>query len=209
MKSLNILIADNRRVVREGIKSILSHDTECTIQGTVANLEDMFASIYKFMPNLLILNTDIPDRDGAQIVKKILKDFPTLKILAIIHSDAIDYIKDLLDAGVLGILLPDRKGDELVNALQLMKNGKQFLSKRIVKALANNKYTSKKCRLTNRELQVLTLICKEHTNKEIAKKLNISVRTVDAHRRNILQKTNSNNTAGLVTYAIKHELYQP
>lgn len=209
MKSLNILIADDRRVVREGIKSILSHDTECTVQDTVANPEDIFSSLQKFIPNLLILNTDIPRGDGAQIVKNILEEFPTLKILAITRSDAGDDVKALVEAGALGILLSDKEADELINGLRLMKDGKQFLSRQAIKALANHKHPSKKCRLTNRELEVLTLICEEYTNKEIAQKLNISVRTVDAHRRNILQKTNSNNTAGLVTYAIKYNLYQP
>lgn len=205
---MNILIADEQRIIQEGIKSIISDETKHHILEAVSTVDDLFLSLAGSAPNLLILDMGIPNMEGGKTIREMLKRYPRLKILALTYTRITKELKDLLEAGVLGLLLHNSKMEDLINAIQFLEEGKQFLGSNIIKAMASTHYEPPNGSiLTDREEEILCLICQEFTNREIAPKLNISVRTVDAHRRNILQKTNSQNTAGIVKFAIKNSLF--
>lgn len=208
MKSLNVLIAVQHRIFCDGIKKILSDESDFSVIGTVLDANELLASSFKKV-DVLIFDYDQPGIKGTEIIDELITTYPKVNILVISEQDCPRLLKSILNAGASGYLFKKRSGDELIKAVREINAGEKYLCGEAVHLIIKeNSYSSKDpANLTDRELEVLTLICEELTNREIAKKLNISVRTVDAHRFSILQKTEAKNTAGLVKYAVKHQIY--
>lgn len=153
--------------------------------------------------------------DGIACTQKITTSFPDIKVLALTMLDEHEHIKNMIAAGAGGYILKNSGKDELVHAILSIHAGGNYFSEEVKNSLISNmirkrsqtgKITGEPIPLTGREMDVLRLIVQEFTNNEIAEKLFISVRTVDAHRRNLLEKTGARNTAGLVRYAIENKL---
>lgn len=211
---MNICIAEHHFFILEGIKSVLCENTKCTIIKVVQSSEEVESISFNREADILILDLDMPGLDVGKTVERILFDIPEIKILAMSDIEDEKLVKDAMQAGATGFIFMKSGGDELVSAIEEIYGGNQYLCENALSLLVkNNDSTVKKSpadgELTNRELQVLELICSEFTNREIAERLGISVRTVDSHRRNILRKTGSNNTAGMVRYAFKRRICRP
>lgn len=208
---MNIFIAIHHQIVRDGISRILSDDPEITVTGTVENREQLCSLDFKDDVDILIVDLDMPDLDEEHILEQIHKNNPDIRVLAISDEVGAERIKNVLKAGASGFIFKKREAKELIQAAKEVYNGNQYLCDESIDSLIQEdkrkKLVDSGADLTNREQEVLKLICEEHTNRKIADLLNISVRTVDAHRRNLLQKTGATNTAGLVKFAIKHRLF--
>jgi DNA-binding NarL/FixJ family response regulator len=155
----------------------------------------------------------MPGMDGIETTRIVKDEYPDVKILALTMSSDDSHIRQMVQAGASGYIMKSAGRDELTNAIHDVMKGKHYFSDQatqsIMMDLVKNKGKTsmpEPVHITDRELEVLQMIVKEHTNQEIAEKLYISPRTVDAHRRNLLQKTGARNTAGLVKYAFQQGL---
>lgn len=207
MKKLNTLVAVHFPILGEGIKKILDEEPEITVKD-IARSKDELVSLSLAKQHILILDINLPDLSAIEAIENIIEQNQELDILAIGEEEAPIEIKRIMQAGASGYICKTHQADELLAALKKISQGDIYLPDETIGMLYNqSEDTLTSTDLTERETEIISLICEEMTNREISKKLSISVRTVDAHRRNLLQKTGAKNTAGLVKYAIKHEIY--
>lgn len=210
-----ILLVDDHKIVRDGIISLLHGELHIEIIGEAENGIEALDKIEKLKPDLVLLDINMPIMDGLECAKRISEKFPETKILTLTMLNELEHIKNMLAAGAGGYILKSSGKDELIAAINSVMMGNTYFSEEVKdlimmdmmrKKTATGKVFGEPIPLTPRELDVLKLIVDEFTNQEIADKLFISVRTVDAHRRNLLEKTGSRNTAGLVKFALENDL---
>lgn len=209
---MNILIAVRYPIFCDGIKKILAAESGISIKDTAQSKDELISLSLKEQC-IVILDFKLPDLNGINTIKSLIENYPDLDILILGEGEDPNIVKKILQAGVSGYICKNQNADELIKAIKKIHQGYIYLSDETINVLFNkteNRSESKilPIELTEREAEILFLICQEMTNREIANKLSISVRTVDAHRRNILQKTGAKNTAGLVKYAIKYQIYK-
>jgi len=213
---IRILLVDDHKIVRDGIKSLLSDVPGCVFVGEAENGLDALEKASEITPDLIILDINMPVMDGITCAKKLAERHPEIKVLALTMLNEQEYIKNMIAAGAHGYLLKNSGKDELVKAIHSVMEGGNYFSNDVKDAIfmqiirkknPQGKIIGEPIPLTRREKDVLRLIVEEFTNQEIADKLFISVRTVDAHRRNLLEKTGARNTAGLVKFAIERQMF--
>lgn len=213
--TIRILLVDDHKIVRDGIISLLQDDPRLVIVGQAENGIEALDKIEKVEPDLVLLDINMPIMDGLNCAKHITEKFPNVKILTLTMLNEQEHIKNMLAAGAGGYILKSSGREELITAINTVMAGNTFFSEEvkdlimmdmIKRKTSTGKIVGEPIPLTPREIDVLQLIVDEYTNLEIAEKLFISVRTVDAHRRNLLEKTGSRNTAGLVKYALENDL---
>lgn len=212
MKKVDIYLVDDHSLFREGLKLLLSN---LNFIGKIfeANNGEEFIQQLKDNPvDIALLDIEMPVMNGIEAAKKARQIQPSVKILALsMYSDK-NYYLSMIDAGACGFLLKNSNFEEVEKAITDICNDKSYISIEILNDILKNpgktSYNSFNNELTERETEVLLLICKGFTNNEIADKLVLSKRTVDKHRENLLQKTQSKNTANLVIFAIKNGLLQ-
>lgn len=211
MDTVNILIAEHHRIVRDGIKMILTEVPGFVVTDTVSTKKELLSYLFDDDIDIIVLDLDMPDLDMKNTIEKLKEENPQTSILCISDVEDDNQIKRVMVAGVSGYVLKKRGKEEIIEAIEVIKNGNQYLCDETIKALVHDKsddvaFDVEASSLTERELEILRLICEEYTNKESAEKLDISIRTVDAHRRSLLQKTGAKNTAGLVKFAFKNQI---
>lgn len=211
MDLVHILIAEHHRIVRDSIKMILEEVPGIKVIDTVANKSELLSYSFSGPNEIVILDLDMPDLNMRHTIKKLKEENPDISILCISDVEDQQQIKHVMAAGVSGYILKKRGKEEIIEAIEVIQNGNQYLCDESIQALVHDKekdyiFNVEDSDLTYRELEVLELICEEYTNKESAEELGISVRTVDAHRRSLLQKTGAKNTAGLVKFAVRNQI---
>jgi DNA-binding NarL/FixJ family response regulator len=212
---IKLLLADDHKIVRDGIISLLLNEDDLEIIGEAENGEIAIRQVEALKPDLVIMDINMPVMDGIKSTAIICEKFPSTKILALTMTNEQEHIKNMIDAGAGGYILKNSGKAELINAIQTIVGGGNYFSEEVKDAILQQMLSKKQKHdkiigepvpLTRREKDVLRLIVEEFTNYEIAEKLFISVRTVDAHRRNLLEKTGARNTAGLVKFAIDNNI---
>ncbi len=215
-KKIKILLVDDHKIVRDGIKVLLQDATDIEVVGEAENGKHALEKLTEFTPDLMIIDINMPVMNGIECSREVVKKYPSVKILALTMLNEQEHIKNMIAVGAGGYVLKTSGLEELVKAIKTVSSGKNYFSDEVKNIIMMNmvkkkthvsKISGERIPLTSRERDVLEYIVKEFTNQEIAEKLFISVRTVDAHRRNLLEKTGSRNTAGLVKYAIENNLY--
>jgi DNA-binding NarL/FixJ family response regulator len=208
--SIKVSIADDHPIVTNGLVKILDDFNNIEVLAKYASGKTLLEGIKQQQPDILLLDMQLPDAEGPDLAKKILKDFPAIKILVLTSNDIIAQVKKMLQLGCYGYLLKDSEDTVIVEAIETVFEGGQFLSpqlqQRLVDDMFKNKADRKQTTLTRREKEILQLITAELTNQEIADKLFISLHTVENHRSSLLQKLQVKNTAGLVRKAIEYGL---
>lgn len=212
---IKILIADDHKVFRDGIISILGDIEDITVIAEAGDGREVLERLKEVQPDIILMDITMGDTNGIDTTKLVKEAYPNIKVLALsMHSES-GYIVKMLEVGASGYLLKDAGKEEMENAIRVIAKGNTYYSQQvssvIVQHLTNpNKAKSSKggVPLTKREIEVLRLIAEEYSNPEIAKELFISIRTVDTHRRNLLEKLQAKNTAGLVKYAIKNGIIE-
>jgi DNA-binding NarL/FixJ family response regulator len=216
MEKINVLVVDDHKIVRDGILSLLQDEPDILVISQAENGKDALEKIPKVSPHLVLIDISMPVMNGIDCAREITKKYPEIKVLALTMLNELEHIKNMLSAGAMGYLLKNSGKEELVTAIKTVIAGQNYFStevkdmimmEMVKKKSSPGKIIGEKVPLTSRELDVLELILKEFTNQEIAVKLFISVRTVDAHRRNLLEKTGARNTAGLVKFALENHLF--
>jgi len=215
MKKLRIYLADDHAILREGLKLMLGAIPNCEIIGEAGDGRKALEEIENLKPDMVILDISMPGLSGIDISQKIKKYYPDIKIIILSRHDNEEYIDQLLKYGINGYVLKDDAGDDLVRAVEAVRNNNTYLSPRITGKVLNEYGSRKKAEstghftlLTNREREILKMIAEGNNNDEIARTLWISVRTVKVHRQNIMKKLNIHRVADLVRYAIKAGLVE-
>ncbi len=212
---VKILVADDHKVFREGIISLLQHIPELCVVAEAGSAEEAISETKKHQPNLVLMDITMGDSNGIEATEILKNNFPGLNVLVLTMHDEYSYISKVLKAGASGYILKDAGKDELISAIRAVASGNTFFSQRVSSSILRNLLPNEKIKqekkgvaLTKREIEILKLITEEYSNTQIAAKLFISARTVDTHRRNLLEKIGVKNTAGLVKYAIKHGIVE-
>ncbi len=215
MNPVHLLIADDHKIVRDGIRHLLKGQENLTIVGEAENGEEALRKIETEEINLTIMDINMPVMDGIEATRIIKKEFPAVKVLALTMVDENQYIRKMIEAGASGYVLKSCSKEDLIEAIEKVVSGHHYFSRDVTETILSDMvnpsldtHTKKnEIQITNREMDVLRLIVNEYTNQEIAEELFVSIRTVDAHRRNLLQKIGAKNTAGLVKYALEKQLF--
>lgn len=216
---MKILLVDDHKIIRDGIKSLFLEDDTVNIKYEAENGKEAIELIQENASeiDLVLMDINMPKMNGIDCTENIKADYPEIKILILSMLNEDEHIKKVLKAGASGYVLKNSGRKELLEAINDVMSGKFYFSEEATQAIMKDIMGQKGRRvepdaeavpLTDRELEVLEHIVKEYTNQEIAEKLFISVRTVDAHRRNLLEKIGARNTAGLVRYAMEKELFK-
>lgn len=212
MEKLSVFLVDDHKLFREGLKLLLS-GLECVGEIYEASSgKEFLNSLGNKFPDIVFMDIEMPDMDGIETTQKTLALSPDIKIIALSMYGEEAYYSKMIEAGVQGFLLKDSDIQEVESAILLVAAGKSYFSQdilfKILQKGSTKKSVSRSSELTEREKEVLYLICKGLSNQEIANALLLSKRTIDKHRENLLLKTESNNTASLVIYAIKHGIIE-
>ena len=206
-----IAITDDHSLVLKGIESMLSDTDEIQVVGLYQNGQQTLDTIKDDAPDVLLLDINLPDTDGIDLCKRILKILPDIKIIALTNFEEISFVKRMLGNGAHGYLLKNTEKTELIKALKTVLEGGQYLQKDIQEKLMSHALGQKKKigyipKLTRREREVLEAIAEELTTQEISEKLFISVKTVETHRMNLMSKFGTKNSVGLIKTALEKGL---
>ncbi len=211
MAKIRVLIADDHALVREGIAAFLRFSDEIDVVGEASDGIEAIEKAKKYKPDVVLMDIAMPKLGGLEATVELKKIFPDIKILVLTQYDDREYISRFLKAGVSGYLLKRAVGSDLISAIKAVNRGEIYLFSSIAAEVVSgylNKFKEPSVedpydKLTDREKQVLKLLAEGYTHKEIARLLNISVKTVIAHNTNINDKLNIHNRSALVKFAIQ------
>jgi DNA-binding NarL/FixJ family response regulator len=213
MDKIRVLLADDHKIFRDGVRSILEKESDMLVVDDAANGIEVMDKIEKLEVDVLVLDIDIGKPNGIEITEMVSKNHPNVKILILSMIGLHDFVIQALEKGAIGFLLKNTGKDEVLTAIRSVYKGDSYFSKEVSAVLIEQLHKPASSRKKNidipispREIEVLKLIAHEYSNSEIADKLFISIRTVDTHRRNLLEKLGAKNTAGLVRFAIQKGL---
>lgn len=219
MKKIKVLIVDDHQIIRDGLRKYINGIEEIEYVGEAENGKQALEFVEENDVDIVLSDLNMPEMDGLELTEAVIANHPDVKVIILTMLDEPHYIKQLMGSGAEGYLFKNSGVEEVKKAILRVSEGETYLSNEVTESLTQYVLKRKKnkpkpskfgfdANLSERELEVLELIIKEKTNKEIADKLFISVRTVDAHKRNLIEKTGSRNIAGLVMYAITNQLIE-
>jgi DNA-binding NarL/FixJ family response regulator len=214
MNAIKVFLVDDHKLIRDGIKAHFDDDERFEVVGEASNGQKALELLKDVNPDIVLMDINMDEMDGIECTSKINELYPNIKVLALTMLAENQYIKEMLKAGAVGYLLKNSNEQEIKQGIISVCEGEPFYSPKVMHTVMNSLSApvakKKKSKfeptipLTEREKEVLVLIIKENSNQEIADKLYISKRTVDAHKRNLLEKTGAKNVAGLVIFALNN-----
>ena len=209
MKICRVILADDHEMLREGLKSLLESNPNLKVVGQARDGEELLGKLKDIKCDLALVDISMPNMDGMAAIKMIREKYPKVKIMVLTMLKDHEHFKQAMENGAQAYLLKDEAFEQLLNAINSVIRGKQFVSPGVAKLLTDRYIRSldevenpSLEILTKREIQILKLIAAGQANKTIASRLKLSVRTVEAHRANLSNKLGIKNTAGLVKFAI-------
>lgn len=218
MEKIIIAIAEDQRLFRESLNALISTEERFSIivEEENGNLFIEKIKALDTLPHIALIDLNMPVLNGVELTKILHRDFPSIKviILTIYMQDRL--IAKMINSGACAYLSKNCNVDELFSALDIVSKNGLYMTSQVLKSIQSaaskvnnnfNRFDNTQTELTKREKEVLELICKEYSSSEIADKLYLSIRTVEGHRNNLLLKTQCRNTAGLILFAIKHNLF--
>jgi two-component system nitrate/nitrite response regulator NarL len=210
LKKIRLAMVDDHQIIIDGITSLIKEDNQFEIIVTANSAEAMLQLLYKNEVDILLTDVVMDGMSGQQLAKEVKKQFPKIKIIALSMSSVGETVEEMInDADISGYLLKQTGRQELVEAIKKVYNGEQYFQPLILDELekqANIKLQTTTAHLTIREIEIIELLEKGMSNKDIADKLFLSIHTVDTHRKNILRKTNTNSLLSLIKWAYDHKI---
>ncbi|QEC67390.1 response regulator transcription factor [Panacibacter ginsenosidivorans] len=207
---IKIAIVDDHRLVIDGIRSLLEDHPSFNIIACSDSAKKMLDILKQQPVDILLTDIMMPEMNGQQLAKEVRKLFPAIKILALSMSGEGDIVSEMInDSDIAGYLLKNISKEELSAAILKIAGGGIYFDEKVLEELnrySNMRKQNDEAHLTQREVEIIRLIEKEMSNKEIADTLFISERTVETHRKNIFRKTKTNSVIGLVKYSYEHKL---
>lgn len=214
---IRVVLADDHEIFRDGLKLMLSKFDNIKLEGDASNGRELIKLVDEIKPDIVITDIKMPLMDGVEATKHITHHHKEIGVIALSMFDEISLIVEMLEAGASGYLVKDCDKTEIKDAIEKVYNKEQYYCRhtgnRLMQVMARNaKKDHKKntvLALTDKEKEIVQLICKQYTTKEIGEQLFMSPRTVEGYRLKILEKLEAKNTAGIVIAAIKQGLYIP
>jgi two-component system, NarL family, nitrate/nitrite response regulator NarL len=204
---MRILLVDDHAILLDGIKNLLEKEEDIIVAGLAESAEKALAFLKTNEVDVMVTDFHMPGMDGLSLVNTVKRIQPNIKTIILSMHDETHLVKEILRAGVNGYVLKKDTHKELLNAIQEVRHGRVYLSSDINKILITNLQNPDEGRLlTDREREILKLIAKEYSNKQIAEELFISERTVETHRKNIFKKTATTSLVGLIKFAYANNL---
>lgn len=211
MKRITVLLAEDHDIVREGLRSLLELSGEFEVVGEASNGRQAVELVSKLKPTVVVMDIAMPLLNGFEATRQILLAAPATKVLVLsAHSDD-EYVAHMAEVGAAGYLVKQNSGQVLVHAVKEVASGRQYFSPSIIKRVGNAVRKSRengaalahsKRALTLREAEVLQLVAEGAANKQVAAELGISIKTVEKHRQQLMDKLDIHDTAGLTRHAI-------
>ena len=210
MKRMKILIVDDHTLVRDGIRALLTLVADIEVVGEATNGKEALEKVKELAPDVVLMDLAMPIMGGLEATRRIRKEFPGTKVLALTQYDDSEYVIPVIEAGACGFVTKMGAFSELTSAIQAAYNGESFLSSSAAAALIEE-YQQKASldgkdpyqQLTDREKEVLKLVVEGHTAREIADMLVVSPKTVEGYKTNLMNKLNIHNQTDLIKFAIR------
>ncbi len=210
MDKIKILVVDDHAILREGVRALLSLNDDFDIVGEAAEGKESIKKAKELVPDVVLMDIAMPGMDGLEATRRIRKENPKVKVLALTQYDNKEYILSVIKAGAAGYVPKRALGSELVSAIRAVHKGDSFLYPSAAAALIQDYLQQAEeepyDRLTDREREILKLIADGHTSREIADILFISLKTVLGHRMKIMKKLDIHNRTELIRYAMRKGL---
>jgi DNA-binding NarL/FixJ family response regulator len=200
---INVFITEDHPLIINSITSLINNYSDMKVAGSALTAEDCRQAIGKVSPDILMLDINLPDKNGIDLCKEIHSHYPSIKIIALTGFKEHYYMQQMISSGASGYLLKSSTPDEIINAIRSVYSGETFLSEEVKEKMTSSKDS---LYLTPREVELLRLVVEGYTNKEIASKLFLGVETVNSYRKNLLLKLGVKNTASMVKLALTEKL---
>ncbi|HWW95791.1 MAG TPA: response regulator transcription factor [Vicinamibacteria bacterium] len=210
-ETIRVLICEDHALFREGLRAILRDHTHIEIVGDATTGREAVEKAKRQRPDVVLMDLEMPEMSGLEATRRIVQADPGVKVLVLTLYDDEEVVARCLDAGAAGYVLKDGPSDQLLQAMEAVHKGQRYLSPAVLTKVVD--YSRRKGRtrtrydvLTPREREVLKLLADGHPTKEIAARLDLSVKTADVHKTNLMRKLDIHDRAGLVKYAIQRKL---
>lgn len=205
--SVRVVIVDDHPMVTEGIEAILETYDDINVVGTLSGGQAIIDQVDDLAPDVTLMDLNMPDMNGLSATEILLEKRPETRVLILSMHDTPEYIQTALSHGAKGYILKDVPTEEIKTAIDTVMAGQQYLCTGATAALAPKTHDGREV-LTSREQTILLQLAQGNSNKQVAANLDISVRTVETHRKNIKRKLGISTTAGLTRYALEHGVLQ-
>jgi two-component system, NarL family, response regulator NreC len=210
MAKIRVLLADDHAILRDGLRSLLSHQEDIQVVGEAKDGAEAVAGVHELHPDVVVMDIAMPGMNGLQATRKIREQYPETRVLVLTQHEDRQYVMSVLQAGAAGYVIKRAAGTDLITALRAVARGETFLYPSVATTLLEQVQRSGasggSCVLTPREQEILKYIVQGKTNPQIAADLSLSVRTVDWHRTNLMSKLDLHTVADLVRYALQNGL---
>jgi DNA-binding NarL/FixJ family response regulator len=217
MAGLKLLLADDHEIVRQGLRSLLAPVRDCEIVGEASDGRQAVAMTKELNPDIVILDIGMPTLNGLEATRQILKLRPQTKVLVLTMHEADSVIREVLDAGARGYILKTDAGRDLVTAVESLRRNKTFFTSRVSQMILDGFLKgdprprvgeSGSIRLTPRQREIVQLLAEGKSSKEVAVALDLSVKTAETHRANIMRKLDCHSVSEVVRYAIRNKIIE-
>jgi len=217
MPALKLLLADDHEIVRQGLRSMLEAQRDCVVVGEAADGRQAVAMTKELNPDIVILDIGMPSLNGLEAARQILKIRPQTKVLILTMHESDSVIREVLDAGARGYILKTDAGRDLVSAVESLRRNKTFFTSRVSQMILDGflkgdarprDSESDGIRLTPRQREIVQLLAEGKSSKEVAVALDLSVKTAETHRANIMRKLDCHSVSEVVRYAIRNKIIE-
>jgi DNA-binding NarL/FixJ family response regulator len=205
---LKICLVDDHKIIRDGIRAMLLGNLSFVVVGVAGNADEFFNLLHESLPDICVLDIELPGKSGIEIAAALKNEHPKIKILILTAHKEVEAVKQCRDIGVDGMISKDSGKETYLEALTALKAGRTFYAGQFTEQLlkAAQGKSDKVALLSDREIDFIKAFAKGLSHKEIANALNISPRTVEVHKKNVMDKLGFDNTVDLIKFAIKEGL---
>ena len=203
---IRVYIIDDHQMIIEGIHSLLHDEQNIEWLGSSKSPDDLMTFLAKSQPDVLLMDINLPQRSGLELCREVKEKYPAINIIGLSTSNQPSVIRKMQENGASGYLLKDASKSEILEALQQVNKGREYVSFSVAEALKKKGSNTSLPALTRREKEILELIAEGLTNRKIAAKLFLDRTTINTHRKNMLTKFNVKNTAALIKIVVTNHL---
>lgn len=218
MSRVRVLVADDHEIVRRGLRALVEGQEDWEVVAEATTGRDAIEKAKQTTPDVAIIDVGMPELNGLEATRQLLKLLPQTEVLILTMHESEQIMREVLDAGARGYVLKSDAGRDLVNAVEALCQHRTFFSSKISEMLLNSYLRhsdrteiseSPRSRLTAREREIVQLLAEGKSNKEVASSLNISIKTAETHRTNIMNKLDLRSITELVRYAVRNNIVEP